>query len=130
MFFRGLFLPWVRLAGLWLFWPAVVVVIWGQLTPHPPPAAENQWDKAQHFIAYFGMALLATLGWGRRGRQIWILLGLLAMGGSLEIVQGMVGRGAEWLTQAANTLGALLGMGVAMVYLAIPRSLVDDPPRD
>jgi len=29
MFFQGKFLPWLRRAGLWLFWPAVAVVVWG-----------------------------------------------------------------------------------------------------
>ncbi len=64
MFFHGIFLPWVRRAGLWLFWPALAVVVWGELTPHPPSVVNHFWDKSQHFIAYFGLALLATLGWG------------------------------------------------------------------
>jgi VanZ family protein len=130
MFFHGIFLPWARRAGLWLFWPAVLVVAWGELTPHPPDLSVNQWDKAQHFTAYFGLALLATLGWGLK-RSLWlVLLAVLALGGALEILQSLVGRDAAWLDQLANTLGALLGMGVAMAYLAMPRRLVDGPARD
>jgi hypothetical protein len=61
MFFHGIFLPWVRRAGAWLFWPALAVVAWGELTPHPPALpGPLLWDKAQHFTAYFGLSLLAT----------------------------------------------------------------------
>lgn len=65
MFFHGIFLPWVRRAGAWLFWPALAVVAWGEPTLHPPSLpGPLQWDKAEHFTAYFGLALLASLGWG------------------------------------------------------------------
>jgi len=130
MFFQGKFLPWLRRAGLWLFWPAVAVVVWGQLTPQPPSLVENHWDKAQHFTAYFGLSLLATLAWGRRRGLIWILLAIIAMGAAMEVLQGIVGRDADWLDEVANSLGALTGMGLALAYLAIPRRLVDGAKRD
>ena len=62
------FLPWVRRAGAWLFVPALAVVAWGELTPHPPHLVNDLfgWDKAEHFTAYFGLCLLASLGWGLR----------------------------------------------------------------
>ena len=130
MFFQCKFLPWLRRAGLWLFWPAVAVVVWGQLTPQPPSLVENHWDKAQHFTAYFGLSLLATLAWGRRRGLIWILLAIIAMGAVMEVLQGMVGRDADWLDEVANSLGALTGMGLALAYLAIPRRLVGGAKRD
>jgi len=130
MFFQGKFLPWLRRAGLWLFWPAVVVVVWGQLTPQPPSMVENNGDKVLHFTAYFGLALLATLAWGRRRSLIWVLLAIIAMGAVMEVLQGMVGRDADWHDQVANTLGALTGMGLALGYLAIPRRLVGKAKRD
>jgi len=118
--------PWVRLAARWLFWPAVLVVCWGELTPNPPDISASQWDKVQHFTAYFGLALLATLAWAQRGRLPRILLGVIALGGALEILQGFVGRDAAWLDQLANTVGALLGMGWALTW----RRLVEGPGRD
>jgi VanZ family protein len=130
MFFHGIFLPWARRAGLWLFWPALAVVVWGELTPHPPSVVNHFWDKSQHFIAYFGLALLATLGWGLRRSLILVFLGVLAIGGGLELLQTLAGRDGQWLDQLANSLGALTGMTVAAVYLAIPRRLVDGAPRD
>ena len=118
--------PWIRLAARWLFWPAVLVVSWGELTPNPPDISVSQWDKVQHFIAYFGLALLATLAWERRGWRLRIFLGVIALGGLLEILQGLVGRDAAWLDQLANTVGALLGMGWALAW----RRLVEGPSRD
>lgn len=126
MIFHGIVLPWMRRIGAWAFFPALTVVAWGELTPHPPRlAGPFLWDKADHFTAYFGLALLASLGWGLRRSLVFIILGVIALGGALELLQAMVGRDAEWLDQLANTLGALTGAGLAIVYMAAPRRLVD-----
>ena len=131
MFFHGYFLPWVRRAGRWLFWPALAVVAWGELTPHPPHLeGPLMWDKADHFTAYFGLALLASLAWGLRRSLVWIFLALVLLGGVLENLQGFAGRDPDWHDELANTLGALAGAGLAIAYLAAPRRLVDDAKRD
>jgi VanZ family protein len=132
MFFHGIFLPWVRRIGGWLFLPALAVVAWGELTPHPPHIADEifGWDKAEHFTAYFGLALLATLFWGLRRSLIWVYLVVVLLGGALEIGQSFTGRDADWHDELANSLGALAGMAIACAYLAIPRRLVGAPPRD
>ena len=131
MFFHGLFLPWMRRLGQVMFWPALIVVVWGELTPHPPKLAGPWlWDKLDHFTAYFGLALLATLGWGLQRSLVWVLLGLMALGGSLEIVQSLVGRDGEWGDFFANDLGTLVGLTVAAAYLAVPRRLVEGARRD
>jgi VanZ family protein len=67
--------------------------------------------------------LLATLAWGRRGVRLRLFLGVIALGGLLELLQGFVGRDAAWLDQLANTVGALLGMGCALAW----RRLVERP---
>jgi VanZ family protein len=132
MFFEGKFLPRVRRAGLWLFLPALAVVAWGELTPHPPPIADEVfgWDKAEHFTAYFGLALLASLAWGLRRSVLLVLVGVIALGGVLEILQSFAGRDAEWLDELANSLGAAAGTALACGYLAIPRRLVGGSKRD
>jgi VanZ family protein len=131
MFFHGTFLPWMRRAGKVMFWPALAVVMWGELTPHPPKLAGPWlWDKLDHFTAYFGLALLATLGWGLRRSLVWVFLGVVVLGGSLEIIQSLVGRDGQWGDFFANDLGALLGAGVAVAYLAVPRRLVEGARRD
>lgn len=130
IFFHGIFLPWVRRAGAWLFWPALAVVVWGELTPHPPEVTALLWDKAEHFIAYFGLTLMASLAWGLRRSLVWVFAAMVTLGGALEILQSFVGRDAEWGDFFANDLGALAGLGVAAVYLAIPRRLVADASPD
>jgi VanZ family protein len=131
IFFHGIFLPWVRRAGRWLFWPALAVVAWGELTPHPPTLPGPWlWDKAQHFTAYFGLSLLATLAWGLKRSLVWVFLGVVALGGGLEILQAVVGRDGTWGDFFANDLGALTGLAVAVGYLAVPRRLVDQSGRD
>ncbi|HEX4271354.1 MAG TPA: VanZ family protein [Rhizomicrobium sp.] len=121
IFFQGIFLPWVRRAGAWLFWPAAMVVIWGELTPHPPGVVTLLWDKAEHFIAYFGLTLFASLAWGLRRSLVLVFVAMVTLGGTLEIIQSFVGRDAEWGDFFANDLGALAGLGVAVIYLLIPR---------
>ena len=131
MFFHGLFLPWVRRVGAWLFWPALAVVVWGELTPHPPALqGPLMWDKLDHFTAYFGLSLLASLGWGLRQSLLWVFLSVVVLGASLEIIQTMVGRDGEWGDFLANDLGALAGLMVAIAYLAFPRRLVEDGCAD
>ena len=88
------------------------------------------WDKLDHFIAYFGLSMLSTLAWGLRRSLAGLFLGLVALGGGLEILQSLVGRDGEWGDFIANDLGILLGLAVAAAYLAVPRQLADRPPRD
>jgi VanZ family protein len=115
----------IKRAAFWCLWPAIAVIAWGELTSHPPPEVSEllAWDKAQHFIAYFGLALMGVLGWA--GRRAWmVFLAVLALGGTLELLQAVVGRDAEWDDMLANTLGAGVGTGVALLLLWAAR-LVD-----
>ena len=57
---------WSHILALYLFWPAVLLVAWGELTPHPPNLEVEVWDKTLHFMAYFGLAGLATVALGAR----------------------------------------------------------------
>jgi VanZ family protein len=114
-----------RLATL-LFWPAVAVVTWGELTPSPPHLEMHVWDKLLHFTAYFGLAGLAACSLKSRRALVYAVLGLIAFGGLLEIVQGMTGRDADIFDEVANTLGALSGAFVGLAFLR----LVDRTARD
>ena len=115
----------IKRAAFWLLWPAIAVIVWGELTPRPPQEISELlgWDKAQHFTAYFGLALMAVLGWSGR-RAFLLFLAVIALGGSLEILQAFVGRDAKWGDMLANTLGAIAGMLLALGLLAAAR-LVD-----
>lgn len=132
--FAALWRSRIKRASFWMFWPAALVVTWGELLAPQQPELPSflLWDKAQHFTAYFGLALLATLGWGRRIRATVILGAVLLLGGVLEILQAYVGRDAQWLDMAANTVGAVIGLGLGFLMLRVAR-LVDarlvDPRR-
>jgi VanZ family protein len=107
----------LRRLAVWLFWPAVVLVAWGELTPDPPQALYHVWDKLEHFTAYFGLAAMASLVIGLRRLLIWALLGVWALGGLLEIAQGLLGRDAELGDVVANTLGTLAGLAIAALFI-------------
>ena len=105
-----------QFASAWLFWPGLVLIAWGELTPHPPDLGQVLvWDKAQHFIAYFGLSAMATMVLGRGPRLAGAIFGIILFSGVLEILQGLTGRDPELLDFAANSIGALAGLGVGML---------------
>jgi len=108
---------WLPRLAFFLFWPALALVAWGELTPHPPELHAP--DKLLHFLAYFGLAGIASTALTHRRAVVIAVLGLIALGGALEILQMFTGRDAEWLDEAANTLGAILGglAGLALLRL-------------
>jgi VanZ family protein len=113
----------IKSAAWWFFWPAVAVIVWGELRPVQDDDGPPYWDKALHFTAYFGLAWLATLAWGRRAPALLILAVVLVLGGLLETLQSMVGRDTEWLDMLANVLGGLTGMLLALLMLYIARAV-------
>ena len=122
-----------RTLSLWLFWPGVALIVWGELTPRPPDLhGIFAWDKAQHFTAYFGLSAMATLVLGLRPRLAQAILGVILLGGALEILQYFAGRDAEFLDFVANTLGALSGtaIGAAFLFLLQGGALVERPASD
>ena len=122
-----------RTLSLWLFWPGVALIAWGELTPHPPNLQGIlAWDKADHFIAYFGLSAMATMVLGLRPRLVPAILGVILLSGALEILQAFTGRDAELLDFVANSLGALTGTaaGVAFLFLLQGGALVERPASD
>jgi len=123
----------LHVLSLWLFWPGVVLIVWWELTPHPPDMSEVLgWDKAQHFTAYFGLASMATMVRGLRPRLVPAIVGVILLGGVLEIAQAYTGRDADLLDFVANTIGALTGTLVAasLLLLLRGRALVGRPVTD
>jgi VanZ family protein len=101
-----------RIADEVLFYPALALVIWGELSPAQPDAfgllgAIN--DKVLHFMSYFGLAAMAAAAVKRRGSAVLAGLCLILLGALLEIVQGYVGRDASIYDEFANIAGVLAG---------------------
>ncbi|HXL99382.1 MAG TPA: VanZ family protein [Rhizomicrobium sp.] len=105
----------------WLFFPALAVIVWGELTPG---VGLNIWDKLQHFLAYFGLAGLSTVALGTGRRAIWAALALVALGGALEILQGFTGRDPDIHDEIANTVGVAFGWLAGLGTNAVLRLLV------
>jgi VanZ family protein len=120
----------LRQLDLWLLVPALGVVIYGELA-HDPALGQIEvhiWDKALHFTAYFGLALMAAIAVRADRRLAWWMIGLVVLGGALEIVQGMTGRDADIYDELANTLGVLVGSGVGWtgIRLLKARKILED----
>ena len=117
-----------QLAAATLFWPAIAVVVWGELKPstHGP---ETGFDKILHFTAYFGLAAIATVALGRSRAALWAALALATFGGILEIVQSFVGRDAEWLDEVANIAGAFAGFGAGLLTVHLMTRLSNGRAR-
>lgn len=113
-----------KLRFAWLWWAVgymlIVLTIHDSLEQHPPSFASFVNDKTVHFTGYF---LLATWfgGVARRTRYWAVGLGLVALGGGIEIAQGLMhnGRDSEWLDMLANTLGVSIGLGLAYLGLGM-----------
>src|SRR5437764_10834893 len=77
--------PDLRQFARWVFLPALVVVIWGELRPstHGP---EVVWDRLLHFTAYFGLAGIGTIALrGSRRAAVGTAFALAVFGGILEV---------------------------------------------
>lgn len=118
-------MKWSQALALYLFWPVLLVVAWGELIPHPPAFAALVWDKAEHFSAYFGLAAMAAVVLKADRRTLWSAAALVVLGGVLEIVQGFTGRDPSIYDELANTLGVVSGSGCgwALIRLLRPKIL-------
>jgi VanZ family protein len=104
--------PWLhaaRMADSILFYPALLLVVWGELSPRPSEVIEGANDKLLHFIAYSGLAAMAAMAVRRRKAAIFAALGLIVLGGVLEIIQGFGGRDMSLYDEFANISGVLVG---------------------
>ena len=107
----------LRHRRFWIALSAVLVasVVYGSLKPHldlPVPAG---FDKVEHFSAYFALAVWFT-GIHDRAGYARVAAGLLALGASMEVLQGLMhmGRTADFLDMAANTAGVVAGLALAL----------------
>ena len=92
-----------------LFWLGLIAVTVLSLLPAPylPPLAFNVWDKAQHTLAYAGLALAGLTG--RVGRGAVIVIGLLAHGAAMEFAQALFGwRHGDVLDWCADAVGIIV----------------------
>jgi len=124
----------IRRIVSWLIAPALLIVIFGELTHSSLVGVFESyvWDKALHFTAYFGLSLMTTIAVRANRNALWWALGLVLLGGSLEIIQGFTGRDADIFDELANTFGVLAGLGFGWLGVSFlrARKLVGDGSPD
>jgi hypothetical protein len=100
-----------------LFWPALALVVWGELVWMPGRGWFGLFahvnDKILHFFAYFALGSMAAAGLKGRQTVIVACLCLIGLGILLEFVQAYVGRDKSAYDAIANTAGVVLGGSVA-----------------
>jgi VanZ family protein len=113
--------PKLRFSWVWwaLGWALVLATINESLQRKVWAVAEIlPSDKATHFAGYCALAIWFG-GLARRSRYFGVAAFLLALGGSLEITQGLMhqGRTADWYDMLANTLGITAGLTLSALGL-------------
>jgi hypothetical protein len=112
----------LRFRWLWWligFWIAAFVTT-TSLMPSKNLPNVNLSDKVEHALAYALLAFwFASLV--LRRSFIWVALGLLALGGAIEIIQGMMpyGREGDWYDFYADAAGIALGLMLASTRLGL-----------
>jgi VanZ family protein len=97
-----------------VFMAAAAFALAKALLPDDDSVGLIPWDKAKHFIVFYVLSILASLALPQ-SRLHRIGLVILAFGGSIEILQGLVGRDASWFDLFADGCGISAAFGPMLV---------------
>jgi len=91
----------------WTFWLCVLAVLVLALLPARTPLPSTGWDKTNHALAFFVMAVLGR--WAYPRAMAALLCGLFAYGGLIELLQSFTpDRSSEWGDWLADCVGLAL----------------------
>ena len=97
-----------------------LLIAWGTLTPlSVPQTSVGHLDKIFHVMAFGALAMALCLGFPKRA--LWVVVGVIAYGALIEVVQPHVGRSAEWADLLADALGAILGVVLTTTWARVFR---------
>jgi VanZ family protein len=106
----------VRRLAIAVGWAMVAAIVWLSLTPSPPKVDFKESDKVGHLLAYGSLMFWFCQLYATKKTRILYGIGFVAMGVTLEFIQGALGyRTYEVFDMLANTLGVLLGWAAALV---------------
>jgi VanZ family protein len=110
----------LRLRKVWYVLGAglTLLVIIASLVPARDLPRLRISDKLEHVLAYLALALWFG-GLAAPRAYLRLSLGLLALGGGIEIAQGLMGLGrqADWYDFYADALGVALGLSLCLAGL-------------
>jgi VanZ family protein len=97
-----------RRAWIGSIWLLVLVIVVGSLMPATGPAPVTGFDKIEHVVAYFTLALLGSAV-VTAGRLPWVMARVMILGLALEAMQALVtvSRTADWADVLADAIGVL-----------------------
>ena len=99
----------------WLLGVAMLTLMVLSLMPPSPSMPSTGWDKTNHMLGFAVLALLGHFAWP--GRRWSMLLGLLAYGGLIEVLQSFTpDRFAEFGDLVADGAGLVAGEALAGLY--------------
>lgn len=111
----------LKLIKIWYLLGALMLLIVGTVSLIPVPDVGVN-DKVSHLATYLFLAGWFSLLAVNRTALVWTILGLLAYGMLLEVLQGMTAhRYAEWGDVLANASGIVAG--VLFYFSPLPRLL-------
>jgi hypothetical protein len=106
----------MRRACVAVGWLLVTAIVWLSLTPSPPKVDFAESDKAGHLLAYGGVMFWFSWLYPRRSTRFLYGVGFIAMGVSLEFIQGALGyRTYDLFDMYANSAGVFLGWAAALL---------------
>ena len=99
----------------WLLGVAMLTLMVLSLMPPSPSMPSTGWDKTNHMLGFAVLAFLGHFAWP--GRRWSMLLGLLAYGGLIEVLQSFTpDRFAEFGDLVADGAGLVAGEALAVLY--------------
>jgi len=92
-------------------WIGILIVVYLSLVPSPPETFHAEYsDKVEHALAYGSLMLWFCQGYQRLAQRAIVAVLLVALGVSIEFLQGLTGyRSCELGDMLANTTGVLIG---------------------
>jgi hypothetical protein len=93
------------------FFAALIFTFYSAIVPSQDALQLAPWDKAEHFIAFYGLTGLAVAAFPRR--NLFVIAALLsAFGALIEIVQGLpiVHRDRDFWDWVADTIAIIAAL--------------------